>query len=339
MPDVQQTLLRAWTGRGLLAWLLWPVSLLYRTMVWLRRQAYRHGLLAIHRPAVPVIVVGNVVAGGSGKTPVTMALVQHLAARGWRPGVVSRGYGRQTQDCREVVAGATPADVGDEALLIAHATGVPVYVAARRVQAVQTLLAAHPATDVVVSDDGLQHLALDRDIELCVFDDGGVGNGFLLPAGPLREPWPRPADLVVHTGRHPAFAGFRVHRELAGEAVRADGTRRSLAGLRTEALHALAGIAHPPAFFDMLRAAGLSLRATTALPDHYAFDSTNEPWDKDQHLICTEKDAVKLWRRRPDAWAVPLVVSLDEGLLERVEALLDQRAGAKLSSAHGRQID
>ncbi|MGE0497069.1 MAG: tetraacyldisaccharide 4'-kinase [Ramlibacter sp.] len=335
MAAVQQALLRAWTRRGPLAWWLWPLSLLYAALVALRRLAYRSGLARTQRLAVPVIVVGNVVAGGSGKTPVTMALVRHLQARGLRPGVVSRGYGRHTTDCREVFASSLPGEVGDEALLIARNTGAPAFVAARRPQAAQMLLAAYPATDVIVSDDGLQHLALGRDIELCVFDDGGIGNGFLLPAGPLREPWPRAVDLVVHTGRRPAFGGFQAHRALASEAVRGDGTRLALAALHGQPLHALAGIAHPEAFFDMLRARGLTLASTTALPDHYDFDSDKGPWSLDSSLICTEKDAVKLWQRRPDAWAVPLEVTLDGALLARLDQLLD----AKLSSAHGRQTD
>ena len=149
------------------------------------------------RADVPVIVVGNVSAGGAGKTPVTLALLEHLRARGWHPGVVSRGYGRRTTDCREVRSDSLALDVGDEPLLIARRAQVPVFVARQRMQAVQALRQAHPRINLIVCDDGLQHLALARDVEICVFNDEGVGNGWLLPAGPLREPWPRRVDCVL----------------------------------------------------------------------------------------------------------------------------------------------
>ena len=204
---------RNWQRRGALAWALWPLSRLYALLVALCRTLYRTGLLPSHHPGRPVIVVGNVIAGGAGKTPVVIATVQHLQARGWHPGVVSRGYGRSTSDCRTVLPGSLPSEVGDEPLLIAQACNVPVVVAAQRSAAAQALLAAHPEVDVIVCDDGLQHWALARDIEICVFNDQGTGNGFLLPAGPLREPWPRKVwfgepwpravDLVLHAGPSP----------------------------------------------------------------------------------------------------------------------------------------
>ena len=224
-PAWQRTLLQSWQRRGPLAWLLWPFSLLLGALVLFRQGLYLSGFLRRESLPVPVIVVGNVVAGGAGKTPVVMALVQHLQARGLRPGVISRGYGRQTQDCREVLADSTAQDVGDEPALIQRRTGAPVFVAARRIDAARALLARHPDTHVLVSDDGLQHLRLARDIDICVFDDRGTGNGFLLPAGPLREPWPRPVDLVLHSGARPAFTGYRSQRALARHALRADGSR------------------------------------------------------------------------------------------------------------------
>ena len=186
----------AWRQRGPLARLLWPVSQLYAAAV--RRQQRRWAAQPPARADVPVIVVGNVIAGGAGKTPVTLALLEHLRARGWHPGVVSRGYGRRTTDCREVRPDSLALDVGDEPLLIARRAQVPVFVARQRMQAVQALRQAHPRTNVIVCDDGLQHLALARTVEICVFNDEGVGNGFLLPAGPLREAWPRTVDAVLH---------------------------------------------------------------------------------------------------------------------------------------------
>lgn len=298
---------RAWLHRGVLACALWPLSLLYAALFALRRWLYGQGWLKTERVAVPVIVVGNVIAGGAGKTPVVMAVVRHFQARGLHVGVVSRGYGRRTDDCREVLEGSDPQDVGDEPALIRHATGAPVFVARRRIEAARALLARHPATQVVVSDDGLQHLALARDIEICVFDDRGVGNGWRLPAGPLRERWPRRCDLVLHSGEHPAFeGGYTATRALAQDAVASDGKRVPLEALAGKPVIALAAIARPEAFFDMLRSRGLTLAETVALPDHYDFDDWQRPSPTEHALLCTEKDAVKLWRKAPDALAVPL---------------------------------
>jgi tetraacyldisaccharide 4'-kinase len=324
---------QAWLRRGPLACLLWPVSLVYRLVVALRRSLYRSGMLTTERVDVPVIVVGNVVAGGAGKTPVVMAVVEHLRSRGLAPGVVSRGHGRRTADCREVTAGSNAADVGDEPLLIARRCGVPVFVAARRIEAARALRTAHPQTSVIVCDDGLQHLALERDIEICVFDARGAGNGWLLPAGPLREPWPRPADLVLRSGPPNGIEGLQVRRRLAGEAVRADGQRVPLEQLKGQPLIAVAGIANPQAFFDMLQARGIEPSETIALADHYDFDSAPRMLDAGYSLICTEKDAVKLWRSRPDAWAVALVLDIDPAFWSALDRLLEP----KLSFEHGPQ--
>jgi tetraacyldisaccharide 4'-kinase len=364
-PAPQHRLRAAWQRRGPLAALLWPLAALFGALAALRRAAYRHGLRRAERLPVPVVVVGNVVAGGAGKTPTTLVLAAHLQARGWRPGIVSRGHGRVGDDCREVTPESDPRAVGDEPLLLRRRSGVPVFVARRRADAARALLAAHPDTDLLLCDDGLQHLALARDVEVVVFDARGAGNGWLLPAGPLREPWPRklsdprepwprrasdprgpgprrapdahhpaaapPAELLLRTEPGPPLAlpaGARLHtgqRRLAPEAVRADGHRVPLAGLRGQPLVAVAGIARPEAFFDMLRAAGLTLASTEALPDHYHFDSFSRLPDARQTLICTEKDALKLWRHRPDALAVPLVLQVPAELLSALDAALHAR--------------
>lgn len=339
-------LLAAWTQRGLIAWALWPISLLYTLLIALRRQLYRLRLLKSQALPVPVIVVGNVVAGGVGKTPVVIALVQQLQALGWVVGVVSRGHGRQTAkgspDCREVHSDSPVTEVGDEPLLIHRRTRAPLFVARQRVEAALALLAVHPSVNLIITDDGLQHLALQRDIEICVFDDRGVGNGFALPAGPLREPWPRqpitlrgltPVQWVLHTGEQPRFNGFRATRRLANGALRADGSQVILADLAAAQtpLFALAGIAQPTLFFAQLKALGLNIVQTQALPDHYNYDSLKQLPDKHIQLICTEKDAVKLWHRVPDALAVPLVVTLDTMLVAAV-AEASAKAQAKLSS-------
>lgn len=301
--------------RGLLAWLLWPLSLLYRLLINLRAGFYRVGLLTSERVAVPVVMVGNVVAGGAGKTPVVIALAEHLQRRGIRVGVISRGYGRSTPGCLEVTQQRAAQEVGDEPALIHRRTGAPVFVAEQRVHAAQALLTRHPDTQIILSDDGLQHLALHRDLEIGVFDDRGVGNGFLLPAGPLREPWPRRLDLVLRSGTEPTFEGFRIRRALADHAVALDGTQLPLSQLASDSttpLLALAAIARPAVFFTMLRDRGLTLADTLALPDHYDFKSWLASQHKGYRLICTEKDAVKLWPLCPDALAVPLLSVLPD---------------------------
>jgi len=324
---MRQALQRAWLRRGLAARLLHPLSLLYGALAALHRA---RALRRRERLPVPVVVVGNVVAGGAGKTPVVLAVLQHLREHGLRAGIVSRGYGRSTADCLEVHADDPAGRVGDEPLLLKAKADVPVFVARRRVDAGRALLRAYPRTQVIVSDDGLQHHALARDIEICVFDGRGTGNGWLLPAGPLREPWPRPVDLVLTHGAAPGIEGHAMQRALSAQAVRADGTRRPLAALRGQRILAMAGIANPEAFFAMLREAGLALDAARALPDHHDFaDAAQLP--ADATLVCTEKDAVKLWRVRPDAWAVPLEVAIPAAFWERFDRLLD----ARLSSPHG----
>ncbi|NCN97064.1 MAG: tetraacyldisaccharide 4'-kinase [Rhodoferax sp.] len=343
----QDTLSQAWVRRGMLAWCLWPISLLYAALMHLRQDLYRLQLLKTERVTVPLVVVGNVVAGGVGKTPVVMALVAHWQAQGFKVGVISRGYGRHTPGCLEVTNRTRAQDVGDEPSLIQRRTQAAVFVAERRIDAARALLAAYPQTQLIVSDDGLQHLALQRDLEIGVFDDRGVGNGWLLPAGPLREPWPRPLDWVLHTGHHPAFTGFQAQRSLATHAVRADGSQLALTDLANAArsaaasrlpaakpLLALAGIAQPEAFFAMLNAAGVQPAKLLGLPDHYDFNSLLHNEYKGYDLICTEKDAVKLWPLRPDALAVPLVCTLPEDFLEQLDTritslLVDAQARAR----------
>ena len=282
----------------------------------------------------PIVVVGNVVTGGAGKTPVVIAIVRHMQARGISVGVVSRGYGRRTDDCREVLATSDPADVGDEPALVKHTTGAPVFVARKRIEAARALLVRHPDVQLIVSDDGLQHLAMQRDVEICVFDERGVGNGWMLPAGMLREPWPRACDLVLHTGVRSAFdGGFTANRALADYAQRSDGTRVALAGLGVVGgppLVAVAAIARPEAFFSMLRARGLRLTRTIALPDHHDFSEWQALKAVDglaPVLLCTEKDAVKLWRVAPDTLAIPLLFTPEPRFFEALDAKLSSLDG------------
>ncbi len=337
---------RIWTDRGLSAWLLWPLSWLYAGVWRTRQAAYRQGWLASGHPGACVIVVGNVVAGGAGKTPTTVAIVQHLCQRGLAVGVVSRGHGRQDHQVRPVLASSTPAEVGDEPLLIQRRTGVPVWVGAARLQAARRLLQAHPDIQLIVCDDGLQHLALQRDLEICLMDDRGLGNGWLLPAGPLREPWPRPVDLLLHTQGQRNGSGFVAHRQLAATAVNGRGETCALAALAAQPVDAVAGLARPQAFFDMLRASGLTLAQTHALPDHHDYAGWTAP-GTGRPLLCTEKDAVKLWAHQPEAWAVPLQMVPEAAFWPALEEHLARlglplrpasaRGGAPVSSAHGQQ--
>ena len=340
------TLTRSWTRRGWIASLLLPLSLLYACLVGLRRLLYRLGVLPSRSVDCAVLVVGNAIVGGAGKTPTTIALAQHLKARGLQVGVVSRGHGRSGQDVRAVLPSDDAEQVGDEPLLMARATAVPVVVAPRRWDAASALLAAHPQTDIILCDDGLQHYALRRDLEVCVFDDRGLGNGWLLPSGPLREPWPRKplarvgqTDerlLVLHTGATPAFDGFRAKRTRASHAIAADGSRHALHRLRPPLL-ALAGIAQPEVFFASLRAAGLVLERTMALPDHVDFSQLDVAALQGYQVLCTEKDAVKLWKHFSQALAVPLVQTLEPAFLAALDRLLEPLLATKLSSSHGHQ--
>jgi tetraacyldisaccharide 4'-kinase len=343
---LSQALLRAWTRRGLTAWLLWPFSLLYFGVFSLRRALYGAGVYPSRSVPCTVIVVGNSIVGGAGKTPTTIGIVRHLQARGLAVGVVSRGHGSSGVAARAVTAQSDAQEVGDEPLLMARATGVPVFVASSRWDAATALLAAHPLTQVLVCDDGLQHYALRRDIEVCVFDERGIGNGWLLPAGPLREPWPRTplacagqSDahlLVLHTGPQAAFAGFRAQRSLASQAVTQDAMPVALSALK-QPLLALAGIARPEVFFANLRALGLVLDKTLSLPDHFDFAQLDTASLQGYQVLCTEKDAVKLWRTLPGALAVPLVQTLEPAFLAALDRLLDVTLAAKLSSGHGHQ--
>ena len=315
---------QAWLHRGWLACLLWPLSLIYRALVAWHQALYRWGWRKPARLPVPVLVVGNVVAGGAGKTPVVMALAEHARRHGWQVGIISRGWGRANAQVQAVRPECTAEEVGDEPLLLARRTGVPVWVGAKRADTARALLAQHPEVDLILSDDGLQHAALARDVELCLQDERGLGNGWLLPAGPLREPWPR-----RHTAKVASIdvGSQDVQRHLAAHAVRADGTTRALRDFVDAPVHALAAIAKPEVFFEALREQGLSLSQCLALPDHDPLQAL--PWDPTQvTVLCTEKDAVKLWPRHPNVWAVPLTLQISPSLLARIDAALAQSRAA-----------
>ncbi len=346
---MRHALMQAWNGQGgwgqALVFVLFPLSWVFGLLVLLRRLLYQRGFLQVTHLPVPVIVVGNVMIGGVGKTPVTIALVQHLKAQGWHAGVLSRGYGREASGVQAVTPSSMAQDVGDEPLLIARACQAPVFVGTSRVAAGHALVAQHPEVQVLVCDDGLQHWPLARDLELCVFDERDVGNGHLLPAGPLREAWPRQAwtrgssknevpCLIVKTVGDAGPNEFAVPRRLADFAVQADGTRRALLSWGQTPVQALAGIAKPEVFFAMLRAQGLTLRHTQALADHANLRQLHIDATQGD-VLCTEKDAVKLWSQYPHAWAVPLQTTLPTELLAAIDLHLAAARYTKLSSANG----
>ena len=328
----------AWLTRGALAVCLLPLALIFGGLAALHRALYRTGSLKAEHLPVPVIVVGNLVAGGAGQTPTVIALVRQLQARGHTPGIVSRGYGRSTDTLIDVQADARVDDAGDEPLLLRLRTGVPVVVGRDRVAAGHALLARHPEVNVLVSDDGLQHLALARDLQLIVFDERGAGNGWLLPAGPLREPMATrpPADTLVLYNTAAAstpWPGSLAQRGLSGVSLLNDWwngdapSMPALATLRGRNLLAVAGLARPERFFEMLRAQGLTIDTIT-LPDHDAYAAL--PWPAGTaDVIVTEKDAVKL---RPDrvgqtrVWVATLDFRFDAGF----EAALDTALARKL---------
>ena len=333
---LQLALVDAWQQRGALAWLLSPLSILHYFVYSARRALYALGVLRQTRLDVPVVVIGNLYVGGTGKTPLAIELVHALAARGWRPAIVSRGYGSvDVPGARLVQPDDSAREVGDEPLLMARSTGVPVVVARRRVAAGQLLQLRHPKCDVVVADDGLQHWALARDMEIAVLNYRGLGNGWMLPAGPLREPGHRldRMDAVVCNGDVPAVATTAPRysmRTRLGDArpLRDRSSRQSLAALSGDQgrdrlrIVAAAGIGMPDRFFAMLRAVGLAIDEMP-LGDHFDFVSNPFAALAVDRILITEKDAVKCAANpalADDAriWVVPLVTEIDPRLVDDV---------------------
>lgn len=322
---------RVWQRRGPAAWLLAPVSLLFALLSGLRRQSYRLGWMKSVRLPVPVLVVGNIFVGGTGKTPLAIWLALRLRDAGYRPGVVSRGYGARIEVPRLVDPDSRPEEVGDEPVLIARHAACPVAVGRNRAAAGAALLAAHPQVDVLLLDDGLQHYALARDLEIMLFDSRGAGNGWMLPAGPLREPLSRRRDVTVvnGSGAAPGVPPGAFRMTLSGEwavQLAEPGQRMKLVDLAgrlpAPRIAAAAGIGNPERFFAMLAAAGLCF-SRLPLPDHYAFDDNPFAAVEADVILITEKDAVKC-RHSPalgnDArlWFVPVEAVIDVALADYI---------------------
>lgn len=294
---MSQRLSAWWYRRSLVPWLwpLIPLNWLFVLFSGTRRLLFKLGLKTSYRAPVPVIVIGNITVGGTGKTPLTVRLVSELQAAGFRPGVVSRGYGGSGPFPQSVDAQSLAAEVGDEPSMLAAITGVPVVVSPKRAEAVRHLLSSHDC-DVVLSDDGLQHYALQRDIEIAVVDAArGLGNGWRLPCGPLREPRRRlkKVDWVVANGAQ-ASSASRVAMQLASVGWRGVRDGNTIETPDGESVIAIAGIGNPQRFFDLLSKEGLHVVETRIFADHHAYDATDFYNVSNQYpLVMTEKDAVK----------------------------------------------
>ncbi|TAM98739.1 MAG: tetraacyldisaccharide 4'-kinase [Rhodanobacteraceae bacterium] len=312
------------------AWWTLPLAAFYGSAIGMRRWLYRHRWLRSVNLPVPVIVVGNLVAGGAGKTPLTIALVEGLRTRGMQPGVVSRGYGGTASTPMLLDAQPDPAVVGDEPALIKLRTGAPVAVGVDRPEAARLLL--DQGVDVIVADDGLQHYTLARNVEICVV--GGArrfGNAHLLPAGPLREPVSRlrEVDFIVCNGGEPSTGEVPMSLAL-GDAVslREPPRRQPLSAFAGRSVHGVAGIGHPRRFFEALGAEGIRVTGH-AFPDHHRHAAHDLDFGDDLPVLMTEKDAVKCRAfAKPGWWSVPATARLPESFFDSVVARLAASRGA-----------
>ena len=303
-----------------------PLTALFCLIVWLRRLAYRLGWKRSQAVAVPVVIVGNISVGGTGKTPLIIWMARRLEEMGYRPGIILRGYGGSVgSQAKEVTPDSSADEVGDEAVMIRRRTQCPVYVGSRRVETASCLLAEREC-DLILSDDGLQHYALKRDLEIVVVDGARrFGNGLCLPAGPLREPTGRlrEADLVIVNGE--ARTGEYSMRVEAEQAISlSSGESRALAGFADQPLHAVAGIGHPERFFSTLRRAGLE-PVCHAFPDHHPYTEDDFRDISAQTVLMTEKDGVKCEQiAAPGFWYVPAGAQPDEAFQQAFESMINR---------------
>jgi tetraacyldisaccharide 4'-kinase len=332
--SVQSWLNRVWYDGAAPPWWLLPLSLIYGAAAGSRRYLYaKHWRRAI-RISSPVIVIGNLSVGGTGKTPLVCWLVSRLTEMGFRPGVVTRGYGGSSRTVRLIGAADDPDIVGDEAILLARRTGAPVAIGRDRPAASRLLV--NTGCNVVVSDDGLQHYALARDCEIVVIDgDRRFGNGWLLPAGPLRESPGRMAGadaVVVNGGRALVDGALSMRLEAKSAVGLAGGTIKALNEFAGQSVHAVAGIGNPERFFNMLRSHGIEVIGH-ALPDHARFQAADISFDDQRPVLMTEKDAVKCAPLAgPRHWYVPVTASFpgaeSKALLDIVTQAIHTRAAS-----------
>lgn len=320
---------RLWYGEGRPLWLLWPLAWLYRWITRRRRAAYRTGRRVVSRPPIPVIVVGNITAGGTGKSPLTLAIVEHLKRQGWRPAIISRGYGGKSEHYPLVVSIDTRAEqCGDEPLMLARQGQVPVVVDPKRARAAQWAY-DNDLADILVCDDGLQHYALGRDLEIAVFDGArGLGNGAPIPVGPLREPPERLSDVdaVVFNGQTLAHLAHphSVTMQFEPQSLKnvATGELQPVDWLSGKSVTAVAGIGNPARFFHMLRSLG-AIVDERPLADHHEFRSADLERPQGQPLIMTAKDAVKCVEfADADCWSLEVRAALPDAFWEVLDSRL-----------------
>jgi tetraacyldisaccharide 4'-kinase len=330
--SVQSWLNRIWYDRAAPPWWMLPLSLVYGAAAGSRRYLYAKRLRKSTRMSTPVVVVGNLSVGGTGKTPLVCWLVARLTELGFKPGVVTRGYGGSSGNLRLIERSDDPDVVGDESILLARRTGVPVAIGRDRPAASQLLVNA--GCDVVVSDDGLQHYALARDCEIAVIDgDRRFGNGWLLPAGPLRESPARlaAADAIVVNGGRPLLDGaFSMRLEAKSALSVIGGAAMALNEFAGRSVHAVAAIGNPERFFNMLRAHGIEV-VGHPLPDHARLQAADISFSDRRPVLMTEKDAVKCERiAGPLHWYVPVTASFNgresKVLLDIVTQAIQRRA-------------
>lgn len=321
---------KAWYEGALWLYLLWPVSCLYLMVIRLRKVLYRRGFFDVHRVSVPVVVVGNITVGGTGKSPLVCHLVKALQEEGFKPGIVSRGYGAKLDkyQVREVLTTSLPSEVGDEPLMLKKKLGCPIFVGPSRALAAKTL--EKKGCDIILSDDGMQHYALHRDIEICVFDGQRKwGNGHLLPMGPLREPLSRlksiPYLVVNGASQARSYGQSALSQKAFNMTLHAESLinlhsaeQKTLSTLSGERVHAVAAIGHPERFFDTLTASDITVEPH-AFGDHHAYSEGDFQFNEALPIVMTEKDAVKCESfKLEDAWFLPVSAHLNGDLAGQI---------------------
>ena len=322
-----QWLINSWYKQHPIRWFLSPLSALYRIIIWIRKNLYQRGILKQHHLTVPVIIVGNISVGGTGKTPTVIWLAKQLQKAGYKPGIISRGYGGKADHYPLAVTAQSDSNqVGDEPIIISRQTACPMVVAPNRIAAGKMLL-DHYHCDIIISDDGLQHYALQREIEIIIVDGNrGFGNQYCLPAGPLREPLSRmnSVDFIIYNGGHDNVDyTMQLIQKPAVNLVQPTLTK-DISEFNSQQVHAIAGIGNPQQFFDQLTQYGLNI-IPHPFADHQPFQHNDINFNDDKAILMTEKDAVKCQHfANKNMWYIPIEVAIS-GKLE--QHLLDKLAG------------
>lgn len=329
---IENLLTKAWYERNVLSVALRPVSWLFCSLVFLRRLAYKIKLFRSITLPVPVVVVGNITVGGTGKTPLVIELAELLKRTGYRPGIISRGYrGKARSWPQQVRPDSDPVMVGDEAVLITRRTGCPMAVGPDRVAAGEALIQYHDC-DIILSDDGLQHYKLKRNIEIAVIDGTRrFGNGFCLPAGPLREPVKRLREVDLKFTNGTAANDEILMQYKVMDLVSMSDVDKicDLSEFKGKQVHAIAGIGNPQRFFDQLRASGLGV-IEHSFPDHHEYLRKDIIFNDNLPVIMTEKDAVKCFRyQNENMWYLPVAITLPKNIESQFIELLESSPKVK----------